>query len=73
MTCSNAALILIFGLVVLITGAGLGALAVVIIGIRRIDRTERRLTEGADTPIDAGTRRVLRAGGRTPADDRNRA
>ena len=71
MTYSNAALILIFGLVVLITGAGLGALAVVIIGIRWIDRTERQLTDDADTPIDAGTRRVLGAGGRTPADDHN--
>jgi hypothetical protein len=73
MTCGNAALILIFGLVVLITGAGLGALAVVIIGIRWIDRTKRRLTDDANTPIDAATRRVLGAGGRTPADDRNRA
>ena len=72
MTHNNAALILIVGMVVLITGAGLGALAVVVIGIRRIDRPEHRLTDGAETPIDAATRRVLRAGGCATADDCNR-
>jgi hypothetical protein len=71
MTNSNAALILIAGIVVLITGAGLGALTVVVIGIRRVDRPGHRLTDDADTPIDAATRRVLGAGARTPVDDRN--
>jgi hypothetical protein len=72
MTHSNAALILIAGIVVLMAGAGLGAFAVIVIGIHRIDCPEHRLTDDAKTPIDAATRRVLRAGARTRADDRNR-
>jgi hypothetical protein len=73
MAHSNAVLILIVGTVVLIAGAGLGALAVVVIGIHRIDRPGHRLTDDADTSIDAATRHLLGAGGRIPADDRNRA
>jgi len=72
MTYSNAVLILIADIVVLIAGAGLGALAVVVIGIYRIDRPGHRLDDDADTPIDAATRRVLGAGALTPADDCNR-
>ena len=72
MTYSNAVLILIADIVVLIAGAGLGVLAVVVIGIHRIDRPGHRLSDGADTPIDAATRRVLGAGALTPADDCNR-
>jgi hypothetical protein len=65
-----AALILIAALVVLITGAGLGALAMVVLGIHRIDRPEhQRLTDAACTPADAATRRVLGLGARTPAHD----
>jgi hypothetical protein len=72
MTYSNAVLILIADIVVLITGAGLGALAVVVIGIHMIDRPGHRLKDDADTPIDAAARRVLGAGALTSADDCNR-
>jgi hypothetical protein len=72
MTHSNVVLVLIVGIVLLIAGAGLGALAVVVIGIRRVDRPGHRLEDNAETPIDAATRRVLGAGALTPADACNR-
>jgi hypothetical protein len=65
-------LILIAGVVALVTGMGLGALTVVVIGIHRIDRPEHRLTDDALNSIDAATRRVLGVGARTPADDCNK-
>ena len=55
--------------VVLIAGAGLGALAMIVAGIHRIDRPGHRLTDDACTPIDAATRRVLGVGVRTPHHD----
>jgi hypothetical protein len=55
--------------VVLIAGAGLGALAMVVAGIHRIDRPGHRLTDDARTPVDAATRRVLGVGIRTPDHD----
>jgi hypothetical protein len=55
--------------VLLIAGAGLGALAMVVAGIHRIDRPGHRLTDDARTPVDAATRRVLGVGVRTPAND----
>jgi hypothetical protein len=72
MTCSNVVLAMTVAIVVLIAGAGLGALAVVVIGIHRVDRPGHRLDDDAETPIDAATRRVLGAGALTPADDCNR-
>jgi hypothetical protein len=58
--------IVITATVVLIAGAGLGALAMVVAGIHRIDRPGHRLTDNARTPIDAATRRILGVGVRTP-------
>jgi hypothetical protein len=60
--------IVIAAVVLLIAGAGLGALAMIVAGIHRIDRPGHRLTDDARTPIDAATRRVLGVGVRTPAD-----
>jgi hypothetical protein len=60
----------IAAVVMLIAGAGLGALAMVVAGIRRVDRPGHRLYDDARTPVDAATRRVLGVGVRTPADDR---
>jgi hypothetical protein len=57
--------------VVLIAGAGLGALAMVVTGIHRIDHPGHRLTDEARTPLDAATRRVLGVGVRTPDHDRS--
>lgn len=66
-----APLILITAVVVLIAGAGLGALAMIVLGIRRLDRPEhQRLTDAARTPVDAATRRVLGLGAHTPAHSR---
>jgi hypothetical protein len=61
--------IVIAAAVVLIAGAGLGALAMVVTGIHRIDRPGHRLTDAARTPVDAATRRVLGVGVRTPDHD----
>jgi hypothetical protein len=61
--------IVIAAVVVLIAGAGLGALAMVVAGIHRIDRPGHRLTDDARTPVDAATRRVLGVGVRTPDHD----
>jgi hypothetical protein len=61
--------IVIAAAVVLIAGAGLGALAMVVAGIHRIDRPGHRLTDDARTPVDAATRRVLGVGVRTPYRD----
>ena len=61
--------IVIAAIVVLIAGAGLGALAMIVAGIHRIDRPGHRLTDDARTPVDAATRRVLGVGVRTPARD----
>jgi hypothetical protein len=63
--------IVIAAMVLLIAGAGLGALAMVVAGIHRIDRPGHRLTDDARTPIDAATRRVLGVGVRTPHHDRD--
>jgi hypothetical protein len=60
-----AVAILILAAVILLFGAGLGALAVVVVGIQRVDRA-KRLTDDPCTPIDAATRRVLGVGVRTP-------
>jgi hypothetical protein len=66
-----AALILITAVVVHIAVAGLGALVMIVLGIRRVDRPERqRLTDAARTPVDAATRRVLGLGARTSAHSR---
>jgi hypothetical protein len=62
-----AALILLAAVVALITGAGLGALAIVVLGIHQIDGPENRLTDAARTPADAATRRLLGLGAHTPA------
>jgi hypothetical protein len=59
----------IAAVVMLIAGAGLGALAVVVAGIRRVDSPGHRLYDDACTPVDAATRRVLGVGVRTPADE----
>jgi hypothetical protein len=61
--------IVIAAAVMLIAGAGLGALAMVVTGIRRIDRPGHRLTDEALSPVDAATRRVLGVGVRTPDHD----
>jgi hypothetical protein len=61
-------LILLAALVVLITAAGFGGLAMVVLEIHRIDRPEhQRLTDAACTPADAATRRVLGLGAHIPA------
>jgi hypothetical protein len=66
-----AALILVAAVVVLIAGAGLGALAMIVLGIHRVDRPEhQRLTDPARTAADAATRRVLCMGAQTPAHGR---
>jgi hypothetical protein len=57
--------------VVLIAAAGLGALAMVVVGIRGVDRPGHCLYDDARTPVDAATRRVLGVGVRTPAHDRD--
>jgi hypothetical protein len=65
------ALILIAAVVVLIAGAGLGALAMVVLGIHGLDRPEhQRLTDAAHTPADAATRHVLGLGAYPPAHHR---
>jgi hypothetical protein len=65
------ALIVIAAAVVLITAAGFGTIAVVAIGIHRLDRRGHRLTDDARSPIDAVTRRLLGLGARSPAHERN--
>lgn len=66
-----AALILIAAVVVLIAGAGFGALAMIVLGIHAADRPEhQRLTDPARTHADAATRRFLSLGARTPAHGR---
>jgi hypothetical protein len=55
--------------VVLIAGAGLGALAMVVTGIHRIDHPGHGLADQAYTPLDAATRRVLGLYVRTPDHD----
>jgi hypothetical protein len=54
-----------------IAGAGLGALAMVALGIHKVDHPDhQRLTDAARTPADAATRRVLSMGAHTPAHNR---
>jgi hypothetical protein len=62
--------IMLAAVVVFIAGAGLGALAMVVAGIHKIDRPGHRMADDARTPVDAASRRVLGVGVRTPADDR---
>jgi hypothetical protein len=57
--------------VMLLFGAGLGVLAMVVIGIHRVDRTDHRLTDDARSHVDAATRRVLGVGVRTPGPRRD--
>ena len=59
----------ITAVVTLIAGAGLGALAMVVAGIRRVDSPGHRLHDDAHTPADAAARRVLGVAVRTPADE----
>jgi hypothetical protein len=66
-----AVTIALAALVILLLGAGLGALAVIVIGIHRVDRPGHRLTDDPRTHTDAATRRFLDAGAHIPARQRN--
>ena len=66
-----AAAISVVAVVIFLSGIGLGILMMIIVGIHKTDRSERRLAEGAHNTIDAATRRVLGAGTRTPASHRD--
>jgi hypothetical protein len=66
-----AAVIPIIAIVMLLLGVGLGILMMIVAGIHKADRSEQRLSDGARSNLDAATRRVLGAGGRTPAPRRD--
>jgi hypothetical protein len=65
------AVIPVIAVVMLLLGAGFGIMTMIVVGIHRADRSERRLADGARGNIDAATRRVLGTGARTPAPHRD--
>lgn len=66
-----ASIIPVIAIVMLLLGTGLGIMTMVVVGIHKADRSERRLADGARGNIDAATRHVLGAGARTPAPHRD--
>ena len=65
-----AAVIPVIAVVMILLGAGFGILVMIVVGIHKADRSERRLADGARGNIDAATRGFLGAGARTPAPQR---
>lgn len=66
-----AAAITVIAIAMLLLGTGLGIMTMVVIGIHKADRSERRLADGPLGNVDVATRHVLGAGARTPAPHRD--
>jgi hypothetical protein len=66
-----ALVIPVIAIVMLLLGAGLGIMMMIVAGIHKADRSERRLADGARGSIDAATRCVLGACARTRAPHRD--